>query len=578
MPGVLRFSDLELDLARYELRRNRQVLRLERIPMDLLVFLVERHGQLVTREEIIQRIWGKDVFVDTESAINTAIRKIRQALKDDPANPQFVERVPGKGYRFIGEVAGFDPAAGVASEFQSGKHSSIAVLPFTNLSSDPADECFSDGISEEIINALSKLAGLRVAARTSSFSFKGRAVEIAEIGRKLGVATVLEGSVRKAGNRIRITVQLANVADGFHLWSERYDREMEDIFAVQDEIARSIAERLKVTLKGDHQPLVKAGTDNLEAYQCYLKGRALAYQRGRGLQQGAEYLKRAVALDSTYALAWAELAAACIPLPWYSLMRPEEIFPQAKEAATNAIQLDDSLAEAHVAQAYVYTFCDWKWRDAEREFLRALELNPRYVLGLDLYGVWYLQAVCGRFEEGLVRAKQAVELDPLSGYASANVAWAYAFSDRSAEGLPVAERACELDRESIFAQLVLAYSLYFQRRFKESIAVTEAGLSMSGRQPLFMALLALAYADSGKSEKAQAVHAELLARAGWEYVPPALLAISAAGAGEMDGAMRHAREAYAIRDPQLTTLGRHWPGTKRLREDFRFREILASMG
>ena len=578
MPAVLRFSNLELDVPRYELRRNGQVVKLERIPMDLLVFLVEQHGRLVTREEIIQKIWGKDVFVDTENAINTAVRKIRQALKDDPANPQFVERVPGKGYRFIGEVTALDPAVTVATKSQSGKRSSIAVLPFTNLSSDPADEFYSDGTSEEIINALSKLEGLQVAARTSSFSFKGRAVEIREIAHKLGVATVLEGSVRKAGDRIRITVQLVNVADGFHLWSERYDREMEDIFAVQDEIARSIAERLRVTLKGAHEPLVKAGTGNLEAYQFYLKGRALAYQRGQGLQRGMEYLKRAVALDAKYALAWAELATACIPLPWYGFMPPQAIFPQAREAAITAIKLDPSLAEAHVALGYVFALCDWKWTNAEREFLRALELNPRYVLGLDLYGIWYLQAVCGRFEEGLVRAMQAVEIDPLSGYATANVAWGYAFGGRTAEGLAIAQHACELDPESIFAQLILAYTLYFQGRFEESIAVAEAGLGMSGRQPLFMAFLALAYADWGKPEKAQAVHVELSARARWEYVSPMLLAISAAAAGEMDGAMRYACEAYAIRDPQLTTIGKHWPGTKRLREVSRFREILASVG
>jgi len=464
-----------------------------------------------------------------------------------------------------------------AEKSASGKRSSIAVLPFTNLSSDPADEYFSDGISEEIINALAKLEGLRVAARTSSFSFKGRAVEISEIARKLGVATVLEGSVRKAGNRVRITAQLVNVADGFHLWSERYDREMEDIFAVQDEIARSIADRLKVTLKGDQWPVVKAGTENLEAYQLYLKGRALLYQRGRGLPRALECFKGAVALDSEYALAWAGLSDVHRVLVWYGFVRPQTSLPPSKEAAVRAVALDPSLAEAHTALAQAYNFCDWDWPNAEREFRRVFELNPRYVQGLDWYGIWYLQAIAGRLEEGVAHAKQAVECDPLSSYVTAHLAWAYAFAGRSAEGLAVAQRAVELDSETILAQLALAYILYFQNRFKDSVAVGDAALGMFGRNPLFMAFLALAYADWGKPAEARAVHTELLARAAWGYVSPTLLATSAAAVGERDEAMRYAREAYAIRDPQLATLGRHWPGTKRLREDSRFREILASM-
>ena len=511
-------------------------------------------------ERIIDKALEKDGNLRYQHASD--LRADLQRLKRDTESERLAAATGG----------GFDKSP-------SGRYSSIAVLPFTNLSSDPADDYFSDGISEEIINALSKLEGLRVAARTSSFSFKGRAVEIAEITRKLGVATVLEGSVRKAGHRIRITAQLVNVADGFHLWSERYDREMEDIFAVQDEIARSIADRLKVTLKGDQEPVVKAGTDNLEAYQLYLKGRALLYQRGRGIPRALECFKGAVALDDKYAVAWAVLAEAYIVSAWYGFVRPETSLPNAKEAAAQAVALGPSLAEAHTALGFAYSLCDWGyWPNAEREFRRALELNPRYVQGLLWYGVWHLEGVCGRFEEGITYAKQAVECDPLSGYATANLAAAYAFSGRSAEALPVAQHAAELDSESILAHLVLAYSLYFQGRFEESVAVGEAALGMSGRHPLFMALLALAYADWGKRAEAQAVNTELLAREAREYVSPTLLAISAAAVGERDEAMRFVHEAYAIRDPQLTTMGRHWPGTKRLREDPRFTQILASMG
>jgi len=390
---------------------------------------------------------------------------------------------------------------------------------------------------------------------------------------------VLEGSVRKAGNRIRITTQLVNVADGFQLWSERYDREMEDIFAVQDEIARSIADRLKVTLSGDqHQPLVNAGTDNLEAYQLYLKGRALFYQRGRGLPRSLECFKRAVALDEKYALAWAGLADACCVLAWYGFVRPQASLPQAKEAATHAVALDPSLAETHTALAQAYNFGDWDWPNAEREFLRALDLNPRYLQAQVWCGVMYLQVVCGRFEEGLAQAKQAVECDPLSGWVSAVLALAYLFAGRSAEGLPVAQYAVGLDPESILAHLVLACSLYLQGRCEESIAIGESALGMFGRSPLLMAFLAFAYAEWGKLAEAKSVYAELLARAAREYVSPALLATSAAAVGERDEAIRYVREAYAIRDPQLSHMAKHWPGAKRLREDPRFAEMLASMG
>jgi len=522
---------------------------------------------------------NREVPAELERIINKALEK-DQTMRYQHASEMRADLKRLKHDTESGRsAAATGGGAGIGKSLAPGKQSSIAVLPFTNLSSDPADEYFSDGISEEIINALSKLEGLRVAARTSSFSFKGRAVEITEIARKLGVSTVLEGSVRKAGNRIRITAQLVNVTDGFHLWSERYDREMEDIFAVQDEIARSIADRLKVTLKGDQQQsLVKAGTDNLQAYQLYLKGRALLYQTGRGVPRALECFKRAVALDAEFALAWAGLADVHRMSSWYGFVRPQASLSHSKEAATRAVALDPSLAEAHTALAQAYSFCDWDWSNAEREFLCALELNPRYVQALDWYGILYLQAVGGRFEEGIAHARKAVEFDPLSGYANACLAWAYAFAGRSAEGLAVAQHAVDMDPESILAQLLLAYTLYLQNRFEDSVATAEAALGMFGRNPLFMALLAMAYADWGKPAEAKAVNTELLGRAAREYVSPILLATSAAAAGDRDEAMRYAREAYAIRDPQLTTMGKHWPGMKRLREDSRFTEILASMG
>jgi tetratricopeptide (TPR) repeat protein len=321
---------------------------------------------------------------------------------------------------------------------------------------------------------------------------------------------------------------------------------------------------------------VNAGTDNLEAYQLYLKGRVLFYQRGRGLPRSLECFKRAVALDEKYALAWAGLADAYNVLAWYGFVRPAASLPYAKEAATHAVALGPSLTEAHTALAQAYSFCDWDWSNAEREFLRALELNPRSVQARVWYGVWYLQAFGGRFEEGLAHVKQAVEFDPLSGWATANLALAYAFADRSGEGLAAAQRAVDLDPESILAHFALASILYFQGRFDESTAIGEAALGMFGRNPLLLTFLAFAYAEWGKPAEARSVYAELSARAAREYVSPTLLATSAAAVGERDEAMRLAREAHAIRDPQLNHMAKHWPGAKCLREDPRFVEILAN--
>jgi tetratricopeptide (TPR) repeat protein len=264
-------------------------------------------------------------------------------------------------------------------------------------------------------------------------------------------------------------------------------------------------------------------------------------------------------------------------MAWYGFVRPQVGLPKAKEAARRAVALGPSLAEAHSALAFAYALCDWDWPSAEREFLRALELNPRYVQARDWYGVWYLAAIDGRFEEGIAHAKQAVECDPLSAYATTNLALAYDFAGRSAEGLALAQHAVDLDPDSILAHFVLASNLCFQNRFEESRKIGEAVLGVFGRHPVLMIALSLAYAASGKVAEATAIYSELSARAAWEYVSPTLLAVSAAAVGRREEALRHAREAHAIRDPQLTLMGRHWPGTKRLREDPQFTAILASM-
>src|SRR6266481_5142182 len=273
---IFRFEDFELD--RYQLHRAGLPVRLQRLPLELLYFLVERRGELVTREEIIERLWGKSVFVDSENSINTAVRKIRRALNDDADAPRFLITVPAQGYRFVAPISLRPPTPSVGiyempSPLPFRDKPSIAVLPFTNMSSDHDQEYFSDGITDDLITALSRLPGVFVVARSSTFTYKGKAAKVQDIGRELGVAYVLEGSVRKSDNKLRVTAQLVETTGGNHLWAERDDRPLKDIFAVQDEIVQKIVTTLKLQLTLEEQGWVsRKRTDNLEAYDYYLRG------------------------------------------------------------------------------------------------------------------------------------------------------------------------------------------------------------------------------------------------------------------------------------------------------------------
>ena len=369
---------------------------------------------------------------------------------------------------------------------------------------------------------------------------------------------------------------MVNVADGYHLWSERYDLELKDIFEVQDEIASAIAGHLKIALKTGQQPSVKARTSNLEAYQLYLKGRALLYRRGLDIRRSAQCFERAVALDPQYALAWSGLADAHVLLGFYGFERPKATMPQAKEASTRAVALDPMLAEAHCSLACVHTLYDWEWTKAEQEFLRALALNPRYVQNLDWYAAFCLAWIEGRFDESIAVAKQAVEYDPLSAYAHAMLAQVYFSAGRSAEAVLAANSARELE-ESFFTFWTSQTAFYWDRQFDKAVAAGEMALALSGRHAATLSLQATILADWGKIADAQAIYGELVARAGRDYIQPSQLAGAASAAGEIDLAVAYTREAFEVRDPSLVTAKFH-PAYERLRHDPRFDEILARMG
>ena len=446
---------------------------------------------------------------------------------------------------------------------------SVAVLPFANMSTDPENEFFADGISEDIINALGQIEGLRVAARGSAFSFKGKHVDPREVGQKLQVTTVLEGSVRRAGTRLRITAELVNAADGYQLWSERYDRQLEDVFDIQDEIARTIADRLEVTLAGGQQtPLATRATDNLKAYEAYVKGRGLLYKRGRFILDALTCFEQAVELDPSYALAWAGLADGRSTLGYFSMAAPSQTMPQAKEAATRAVQLDDSLAEAHCALAMATLLHDFDVPTARREFLRAMELNPQYPQATAWYAMLVVAFIDGHFDEAITLMTTIVEQDPLFGYNRA--VRSFLFSDgRYDEGIAEALAGIALDPESFITHFGLQTNYTLAGRHPEAVAAGHTTLALTGRHPFPMQAMALTYAERGKPTEARAFHDELMTRADRRWVSAGVRAATAAAAGLTDQVVPLITLAIQERDPFLMASMGAYPLTESLRRVLR---------
>jgi adenylate cyclase len=452
------------------------------------------------------------------------------------------------------------------------------VLAFTDMSAAKDQDWFCDGIADEIINALTPLKGLRVAARTSAFSFKGKGDDLRAIGQKLNVTTVLDGSVRRAGDRVRITVQLSDVADGFHMWSERYDRELKDIFDVQDEIAKAIAERLRVTLAGGNDVrLVEQATTSVEAYQLYLKGRALVDRRGASVPAGLDLLRQAAELDPDYSLAWAGIADALTVLAYSGVAPGSESKVEALAAAKRSIELDPTSATGHTALACATLVYENNRAMAEREFERALELSPSFGMGRCWYANFYLNWACGDFERGIAEARRALDSDPLSAYITMTLGVSLFTAGRLEEAIETCRRAVQLDPESFVARWALGISLGMAERFDEAVSTLEAAAGMSGRHSLALTALAGVFGQAGKPADARALHRELLDRASRGYVSPAHLALTAEAAGEREEALAFARRAWDEREPAFVLWARHFPQYRALRPDSRFAAILREM-
>jgi adenylate cyclase len=455
---------------------------------------------------------------------------------------------------------------------------SIAVLAFTNMSSDPEQEYFSDGISEEIINTLAQIPNLKVTGRTSSFTFKGKNEDLRTIGEKLNVKSLLEGSVRSFGNRIRITAQLIDVQNGFHLWSEKYDRVLNDVFEVQDEIAKAIVEKLKITFGGKIvEAKSREQTQNVEAYQLYLKGRALVYKRGKFIFEAITLFEKALTLDREYALAYAGLADAYAIICYYGLLNPVDIWPKAIDNASKAMYFGPDLAESWNCNAVISLTHDWNWDKAKQQFLKALELNPGYEQARIWYGLYYLQYVCVDHEEATLNLRLALETHPLSHYANSTMAISLLVAGHVAESIVKAKKGVELEPDAYFDLGVLALAYQANKEYEKAESQLEKALSNSNRHSWALSMRAVVYAEWNKPGKALEDYEELLQKSKQIYIQPTVLAIVAAAIGHNEEALKFAHQACDEHDPFLVFACKCFPNSKALRQIAGFDEILKRM-
>ncbi len=480
-----------------------------------------------------------DLPGELERIINKALEKDRklryQSASDMRADLQRLKRDRDSGRTTA-------PVTAEATRIPS-----LAVLPFANLSADKENEYFSDGLAEDIIDAMTQVPGLRVMARTSAFAFRGKEQDVRKIGAELNVENILEGSVRRAGNRIRVTAQLVKASDGYDLWSQRFDREMTDVFAIQDEISQAIVEKLRVRLAED-RPLVKRHTENVEAYQLFLRGRHCIYRMTpESLTRGKEYLEQAIALDSDYGTAYTGMAEYYIVSSFWGFMNPKEALPRAKSAAIEAISRDDTLAEAHAHLGTARGTADFDWAGAEREFRRALELNPASSIVRYYYGFWFLRPI-GRMDEAFSQIQRAVDLDPLSALYNSLLAYLYYVRGQYELAITQYRRAVDLDPGWYFPHWLLAIAYEHIERIEEGISEAQKACELSGRNALTLGILGLAYGLAGRGAEARAVLEELMAQRRTAYVPPWAMAAVCRGLGAVEEALEWLEKGVEERD------------------------------
>ena len=609
--ALFNFGDFELDAAGFQLLYRSQPVKLERIPLELMIFMVERQGQLVSRDEIATRLWGDRVHVDVESGVNTAIRKLRAALKDSPETPVFIETVPGKGYRFIGRaseaerpaeattrpsrparpwlVAGLalGLATAAAVVYYAGFRAAgppapatsvtIAVLPFQSLSSDPEQEYFSDGLTEETIAALGRVAPsrIRVIAWTSSMAYRGTRKTAREIGGELAASYLVESTVRKEKEHLRITSKLVRVRDQVQVWNNTYDLALSGLLSVQQEIGSAIARQVGGEFPPQANPAVHNSTQDADAHDLYLRGRYYLYQRTpESIRRSLEYLEAAVQKDTTYALAHAGLAETYVIQAMITPADPRELWEKARIETEKALSLDPNLAEAHTAAGLVSFFMAWNWAAAERSFQRAIELNPNYASAHQFYA--HLLSSARRDEEAIAEVLKARAIDPLSPMMHTFAGGTLVMGRRYDDALPALRQALAIDPDFFPTHTVLGH--FYQQTGKPDLAIEEfrKAYRLSGGNTLQLANQGFVLGQIGRRSEAEQILTTLNQIAQSRYVPPHVFALVYASLGDRDAAFHWLEKASEVRDVGLVLLAT--PAWDSLRSDKRFQSLLRRCG
>ena len=643
--SVVRFGTYEVSFQSGEVRKAGLRIKVQQQPMKLLEILLERPGEVVTREELRSQVWPTESFGDFDQALNIAIGKLRSALGDSAENPRFIETLPKRGYRFIADVSVVDAdtrpkrAGSTAGDLPGPEHESperktesgprvedagltiapkrrlwpasrvlgalvlviiislpilavwlfrsrgrvptgirsLAVLPLDNLSGDASQNYFADGMTDELITDLAQISALRVISRTSVMVYKGARKPLPQIARELNVDAVVEGTVLRAGNQVRITAQLIEASTDKHLWSRSYEGDMRDTLTLQKEVASAIADQIRINLTPQEQAALKnVKVVNPEAYESYLKGRYFWNKRtADGLRVALAYFNEAIEEDPKYAPAYSGLADTYALLgDWqYAVMTPKEAFPKAKAAAIKALELDSALGEAHNSLAFVLDGFDWDLESGGKEFRRAIELNPGYATAHHWYA-WHL-SLLGRYDEAIAEMKQAENLDPLSLIINADLAELLVLAHSYDESIQQSRKTIEMDPNFALAHNQLAQAYLQKRMYDEAVAEMQKAVQLSGNSPTCIANLARAYVESGKKSEAVKLLSDLKKRSNPRYSNASEIAVIYASLGDKDQAMTWLEKGYDERFNPGVLLR---PGFDPLRSDPRFQQLAHRVG
>jgi len=629
----LRFGVFEVDLRAGELRKHGLQVRLQEQPFEVLVMLLEHPGEVVTREELQKRLWPADTFVDFDHGLNKAINKIREALGDSAESPRFVETVARRGYRFLADVRVADAAPVRSPELATELHPkpeardrpdvaeklampkpilpslawkisafallvltaslvawklpswnrpstvirSLAVLPFESLSSDASQDYFADGMTDELISDLGQISALRVISRTSVMGYKRARKPLPQIARELNVDAVVEGTVLRSGDQVRITAQLIEASADKHLWSQSYESELRDTLALQNKVAKGIADQIRINLNPQEQAALRnLRVVNPQAYESYLKGRYFWNKRtADGLKVALAYFNQAIEEDPKYAQAYSGLADTYALLAdWeYGVMTPKQAMPKAKAAAMNGLELDERLGEAHNSLAFCLDVFDWNLESAGKEFRRAIELNSSYATAHQWYAAHLI--VLGRNDEAIAELKKAENLDPLSLIIKADLAELLVIAHFYDESIQESRKTIEMDANFALAHNQLGQA-YLQKQMRvEAVAELQKAVQLSGGSPTCKANLARAYVASGKRSEAVKLLSDLKKRSNSSLSSASEIAAIYVALGDMDQAMNWLEKGYEERFNPSVLLR---PGFDPIRSDPRFQDLQRRIG